>query len=236
MLSIAQTQTGRGEEDIARSEEYVRAQKQIEEREAAAAELQKELDERLRVQREVDSAKAELEAVERSIDMSADAVAQAEELRARLTSDAEALKKQIEDLKAKQTRIAIEQDTIEERITQKKENAPEPTLMIQPSGARSDQISYFVEAAKDKAVIFRPNGERIEVPAGQVRSSPELKQLAEFVAKNPKAVIIFLIREDGIPTYFNGKQVADAIGARSGRLPLVGNGPIDLSLFQKGGR
>ena len=56
-------------------------------------------------------------------------------------------------------------------------------------------------------------------------------KLLDRVADNDKATIIFLVRDDGLATYELASRIARSRYARNGKLPVIGQGRIDLSLF-----
>ena len=52
-------------------------------------------------------------------------------------------------------------------------------------------------------------------------------------AKQPKGIVIFLVREDALDTYFAAYNIARGRYARAGKLPVIGQGQIDLSVFNE---
>ena len=54
------------------------------------------------------------------------------------------------------------------------------------------------------------------------------------VAKNPKSLILFLVRDDGAGAYNNGAGRAETdYKIRTGKLPIPGRGVLDLAMFDK---
>ncbi len=57
--------------------------------------------------------------------------------------------------------------------------------------------------------------------------------LLDRIARQPKGIVIFLVREDALDTYFAAHDIARTHYARAGKLPVIGQGRIDLSVFNQ---
>jgi len=53
------------------------------------------------------------------------------------------------------------------------------------------------------------------------------------VAASPKKRVIFLIRDNGLGTYRTARSLADQHAAVHGALPVIGQGRLDLSHFNR---
>lgn len=107
---------------------------------------------------------------------------------------------------------------------------PEQSIVILPpsSGGGGPQRGVFVEAAAGKVVVHEPP-KPWEAPAGKLAGDPRVKKLLEQIAADKNAILTFLIRPDGINTYNELRKAAEVAGARTGRVPLPGEGVLDLS-------
>jgi hypothetical protein len=120
---------------------------------------------------------------------------------------------------------------IKAEIAQRKK-LPEQAIVILPSvgaeAGRGPSRAVFVEAAAGKAIVHEGTTPW-EVPVEKLAGEPQLKQLFATHASDKAAIITFLIRPDGMPTYSELRKLAEAAGARTGRVPLPGEGVLDLS-------
>lgn len=106
---------------------------------------------------------------------------------------------------------------------------PDQLIAILPSGEQSGpRKGVFVEAAKDGLVIH-DGPSPWKVSTGKVPSDPKFMALLEKVKKDSDAIVTFLVRPDGISALNAGQKAAATAGARSGRVPLPGDGTLDFS-------
>ena len=111
-------------------------------------------------------------------------------------------------------------------------DAEESKVIIQPSGSGVDLDPTFVECTVSGLVFLE------EVPPRRVRradmgSDEGFRTLLQTIAKKPKGIVIFLVREDALGTYFAAYDIARQRYARAGKLPVIGQGQIDLSVFKE---
>jgi hypothetical protein len=93
-------------------------------------------------------------------------------------------------------------------------------------------VASFVECADSGIVLFEGN-EPKRVRTADIGVDPDYQSLLQNVSENPKGIIIFLLRENGLGTFYAAKGVADERGVRTGKLPVIGQGNIDLTAVQK---
>lgn len=113
----------------------------------------------------------------------------------------------------------------------------EPTLVVQPAGAglmREQQNLYFVEATARGIIVHGEEGEEpLIVTSDSIGSDSEYDRFLSRVAREEDSMIIFLLRPDGMTAYERGAGWAESqFEVRHGRLPLPGQGEVDLSLFR----
>lgn len=115
---------------------------------------------------------------------------------------------------------------------------PGPVL-VQPAGAGTEPDSkvFFVEASGGKIVLYWSKTEMT-----QVSSAPEViiadtsyEAFLKKVKEQPKAKIVFLVRDDGLGSYNNAagwaQQTHAFEPAQVAKLPIPGRGRIDLGMF-----
>lgn len=105
-------------------------------------------------------------------------------------------------------------------------------LKIQPTGGGSlgSVRPTFVEAAKD-GLILHDRTPVLKIPASKIESDPEVQALAKRLAADSKSILVLLVRSDGVGVYRAARKVAETHKARVGKLPLPGDGGVDLSAF-----
>lgn len=117
-------------------------------------------------------------------------------------------------------------------LKKRKQPPEEAEVIIQPSGSGVDLKPTFVECTSSGIVIYE-GAEPQRVRRADLASDETFLDLLKRVAAAPKATVIFLVREDALGTYYAARNVAYQNGARNGKLPVIGQGKIDLSLFEK---
>jgi hypothetical protein len=125
-------------------------------------------------------------------------------------------------------RLEAELKALEQQIAER-QTPPEQMIAILPPGeGGGPRKGVFVEAAKDGLVIHE--GETPwKVPTAKIASDPKFKELLAKVKGDADAIVTFLVRSDGLETLAAGQKAAAKAGARSGRVPLPGDGGLDLS-------
>jgi len=232
-LALSQMGSRPDEDLIRRTEEYAAlkrtlgdAEKQIGSLEASVAKASS-LQERLAaLQREAD----ELQALHQRrmttfltrSDLLKNLVAREERLKKLLAELLEDYKKLIEQMKP-----------LEEELAKRKDAPTEAVVRVAPggSGTQGGMRPVFVEADA-QGIAIHTGAKPKRVSRGDVKSHPEFLRTLDGIAKDPKSIVIFLIREDGIPSYHAASSVASSRRARHGKLPVAGHGKLDFSLFR----
>ena len=99
-----------------------------------------------------------------------------------------------------------------------------------------DTKAYFVEASGAGLKVLGAWGEdyRLSAAPEVVVADVAFNHFLSEVAKDPKALILFLVRDDGQGAFNNGAGRAEAdYKIRVGKLPIPGRGTLDLALFEK---
>ncbi len=113
-----------------------------------------------------------------------------------------------------------------------------PPVIVQPSGSgmAEDSKIYFVEASGGALKILGAWGAdyRLSASAEVVVADASFNYFLTEVAKNPKSIVLFLIRDDGQGAFNNGAGRAENdYKVRVGKLPIPGRGVLDLAMFDK---
>jgi len=150
---------------------------------------------------------------------------------------AEEVLAQVDNLKKKIPEIDADTKLLEESVQDltvelQKMRDPQPANKIVSGGSGRDLSPTFIECATNEVVLHhRKPPTRIELK-DLARNEP-FKQIVKRVAGQEKSTIVFLVRQDGADSFYAARRLADAEGARNGKLPLVGSGEVDLSFFSK---
>jgi len=200
---------------------------EAERQQAKAAELQKQLDQLLErsgvatdrlaeVRAKIAAAKQKLMEAQKRVEAAAKPVPPPPQITADLTK-----------LEEERKKLEAELKELERQVAERKKPPEQMIAILPPGSGGGPRRGVFVEAAKGKAIVHDPKP--WEAPAGKVAADPRFKALLEKIRGDKDAIITFLIRPDGVGTYFEMQKAADAAGVRSGRVPLPGSGTLDLS-------
>lgn len=211
---------------VARAQEFRRLKSAVALDERAVERLQNRL-------ASSELAEARLEAARRRLD---EAKAQERRLReedlaralgADLQSQLAALEARLETLAAEHAqRVALVADLDEE--IERRGRPPEAAVQIRPTGTGVDLDPVFVECT-DAGVALIDRDPPLRVRSADLKSDPDYLSLLDQVADSNRAVVVFLLRDNGVEAYNAARAVADARGARNGKIPVIGHGRIDLS-------
>ena len=71
------------------------------------------------------------------------------------------------------------------------------------------------------------------IRAGEMVKDKDFLDVLSKVANSQNSSVVFLIRSDALNIYRTAKKLCDDRNIRNGKLPVVGNGKIDLSAFNE---
>jgi len=229
-LALGQMNTKSDDEKIQRAEDYLAMVKRLPELRRQVGEL-----ERLVAQAEVEKLRKLLAAAraERSrlAKMLSHDDTDRKDVIIKLLAEVKALQERIRSLELQlRERLELIKPLLEELA---KRNEPvESEVIVQPGGSGDvrDTKHTFVEANKTGIVIYE--GDKLHrIASGNIAADAQFLKVCKQVAAEAKAVIIFLIRTDGFGTYNLANRTARAQGARTGKLPVIGQGHINLKMF-----
>lgn len=155
------------------------------------------------------------------------------ELKAQLERQLAELKTRITQLESNLKQRTAKIQELEGELARRTAPPPEATVQVRPSGSGRDLDPTFIECRADGIVLYNHADPR-DVPVAELRTNAGFLEMLQGLSQDPKATVIFLVRSDGISTYFVARDVARSKNCRNGKLPIVGQGEIDLSLVNKG--
>ncbi len=237
-LLIAAMALGQMDNDVFHSaERFEKAKKRIEQENRRLEELQEQLkqaeaglDEEAKKAAE---AKMQLEELERQRDALLDEAENPEDpdkIDVPIV-DEEKHKKRMEALREELAKLNEEIAKLKPKV-EELGDAEESKVIIRPSGSGVDLDPTFVECTSSGLVFLEEDPPR-RVRRADMRTDETFLALLDRIAKQPKGIVIFLVREDALDTYFAAYGVAREHYARAGKLPVIGQGQIDLSVFKQ---
>lgn len=227
---------GKTPEEVERAREFVALKRERDENQQEADRLRQLIEKLIQQNRDVIVLKDKLTLLKKTLENQEEIDKSREELIAKfnllqttnrkLVSDEQFL---IEEIKKKEEELA------------KRAEPPKPAaLKVRPSGSSATTRPYFVEISERGVYLHRSlTQEPPVIPVASLNQSPEFIEFLKLIASQPFNRLIFLVR--GSPGAV--KTLNDAIGVVSGynrangteiipgRLPLPGEGKVDLQLF-----
>ena len=241
VLSVAQIRKagGRTKEDLARATQYQDLLKEKKELEKSAEEMKRKIAELEKRKEALAAKQARLIDLRKRLELSADEERKDKEKATALQKQVEDLVRQIEALTKQTAPLQKEIDELKKQLAarQKKPEQKAVSIVVQPGGsgvAGKGQQLFFVEAAGAAIVLHQDDGTTKRIPRDSVGLDKDFNTFLEGVraAKNPS--LVFLIRKDGWTSYQRAAGWAEQeYQLKSGKLPLPGDGPVDLSLFKQ---
>jgi hypothetical protein len=143
-----------------------------------------------------------------------------------------------ESLKQRLTQLEQEQKSREgmladlEKEIEAKGRPPEATVTIRPTGSGRDMVPHFVECA-DSGIVLHEGTDPKRIRSADIGLDPDYLALLEKTKQTEKGIVIFLLRDNGLGSFYAAKGVADEREVRTGKLPVIGQGNIDLSAIEK---
>ena len=135
--------------------------------------------------------------------------------------------------------LSKDRDAVETSIKVLESRRETLPLLIDPTGLSRDQTPYFVECDADGATAYRVRDDfEYFVPRDELSTSGDFGRYLRRVRALPRALLVLLVREDGIATARRIEQLARGAAIRVARLPLPGQGALDFRLLRRaeGGR
>lgn len=242
VLCVSQTQQteGRTPEDVQMAQDAKRMRQEIVERKAQDVILKEKLASLEALQKQIEEKEQRFIKLRKLINTSKDLQEENLKISQKMQKELDDLMLEIEGMKQQQAESKKEIATLMAEL--KKRDVPPdkkiPPVIVQPSGTGmpADTKVYFVEAGGGALKILGAWGEdyRLSATASVVVADAAYNHFLTELAKDPKSLILFLIRDDGQGAFNNGAGRAENdYKVRVGKLPIPGRGVLDLNLFAK---
>lgn len=229
---------GRTPEEVERAREYLVVKKEKEEQQKEQDKVKQLIENLIQQNKDTLDARDKLARLKEMLNSQEDIDASREELIAKFNILTQTNKKLANDHEKLQASIKVKEEEIAKRKL-----PPEPAaLKVRPTGSSSNVRPHFVEISEAGIYIHKSVSEEPEaIPIASINQSEEFIQLLDLVSENTSHSLIFLVRgndgaagafakvNDVVATYNQGREKK----AIPGKLPLPGEGKVDLSVFAK---
>ena len=144
------------------------------------------------------------------------------------------LDEKIKELEQDRAKLENQLADLENELGDRKD-LREGIVQVRPGGTGVDFEPTFVECRKEGVVLYLEPGKPHNVLRSQLGSDVRFLSTLDAISEDPARVMTFLLREDGVDTYNQARNLARSRYAKNGKLPVLGRGKLDLSLFMKKG-
>jgi hypothetical protein len=148
----------------------------------------------------------------------------------RLVTDIEFVKKRVTGLDEDIKKLKEENKNLQAELNRRKNPKAMATVTVRPGGTGVGSKPKFVECTAASIAIYT-NEPPTRVRIADLRASMAFTNLLAAVSANTNLTLVFLVREDGASAYYTASRIATEAGVKNGKLPIMGQGNIDLSLF-----
>ena len=214
-------------EAVERAKEFVELERRMKLRDTAARKLLDELEAAKRRLAELQKLLEELARLKATKDPAAELAA----LKARLLAEQTSLDARVAELMKRYADYTNLTARLKTEIDRRNAVPTGSLLKIQPTGGGSLQglSPLFAEAARTELILHRQP--MVRIPAAQITNHTDFAAWLKQTVDDSNRIVVLLVRTNGLTTYSLARRAAEAAGARHGKLPLLGDGTVDLSAF-----
>ena len=137
-------------------------------------------------------------------------------------------------LEAQWKAVAVDRNGLEAEIDVLESRRETLPILIDPTGLSRQWQPYFIECDEYGVTAYRARDDlRYFVPRSEVAMIGDLARYLRRVRAEAGALLVLLVRPDGLTTAESVKSLAEGAGIRVAKLPLPGGGEIDWSLLRR---
>ena len=227
-LALAQTDTP----DVAQIENFEQDKKALDRTKTRIEQIKLEISESLKLreqQKQNNTNKAEIAKMLNELESIEKELAEQKKVQIVIPKVDPKSRETASDMQAQYTRLEEEIAQLEQDLKERKDKS-EANVTVLPQGSGLNFEPHFVECAADSFVLHTQTPPK-RIRAANAAKAKEFIDLMELAANGKNDSIVFLVRSDGLTTFRTLKSLCDQRSIRNGKLPVVGQGRIDLSAF-----
>ena len=227
-LALAQTDTP----DVAQIENFEQNKKALDRTKSRIEQIKLEISDSLKLREqqkqnatnkaEIAEMLAELEAIEKEL-------AEQKKIQIVIPKVDPKARETATDMQAQHAQLEEQIAQLEQDLKDRKDKS-EANVTVLPQGSGLNFKPHFVECAADSFVMHTQTPTK-RIRTANAAKAQEFINLMELAANGKNDSIVFLVRSDGLGTFRTLKGLCDKRSIRNGKLPVVGQGRIDLSAF-----
>lgn len=229
ITAMALSQMDQQDDSWKRVEEFEKNQEDITKKQQELDEVQTQVADLSKLNRELMLALEELKKLKQEKQKIPSDIKPEEKIK--LLAEANRLEKRIEEIKDDPKKIQEEIDKLKKELN-KRENPVAAEVRIQPGGSGVDLNPTFVECTRNGILVLDGPSKDLRVRRDDLRKSLPFVELLDKIGAQKNGTVVFLIRQDAVYTYNIASSVARSRYCPNGKLPVEGNGKIDLSKFK----
>ena len=229
ITALALSQMDNQDDKWKRAEEFEQQQNKITDKQQELDQVKSQVEDYSKLNRELILALEELKKLKQDKNKIPDDVSPKEKVK--LLAEANRLTKRIEEIKDDPIALQKEIEKLKVELN-KRENPVAAEVRIQPGGTGVDLNPTFIECTKNGIVVLDGPNKDIRVRRDDLSKSLPFVELLDKIGAQSKGTVIFLVRQDAVYTYNIASSVARSRFCPNGKLPVEGNGKIDLSKFK----
>jgi hypothetical protein len=227
---------GKTPDEVERAREFVALKKERDENQQQADKLRQLIENLIQQNRDSLNLKDKLMTLKKTLENQEEIDKSREELIAKFSLLQTTNKKLVEDEKFLQEEIKKK----EVELAKRAEPPKAASLQVRPSGSSATTRPYFVEVSDRGVYLHRSlTQDPPVIPVASLNQNPEFLEFLKMIASQPYNRVIFLVRgspgavktlneASGVIAGYNRANGTEII---PGRLPLPGEGKVDLKLF-----
>ncbi len=227
-LALAQTDTP----DVAQIENFEQDQKALDRTKSRIEQIKLEISDSLRLreqQKQNATNKAEIAEMLAELDAIEKELAEQKKIQIVIPKVDPKARETATDMQAQHAQLEEQIAQLEQDLKDRKDKS-EANVTVLPQGSGLNFKPHFVECAADSFVMHTQTPPK-RIRTANAAKAQEFINLMELAANGKNDSIVFLVRSDGLGTFRTLKGLCDKRSIRNGKLPVVGQGRIDLSAF-----
>ncbi len=239
ILTVVQSSMadGRSLEEVVRAREADKLRREIAEREKAHTDIKAVVEPAQQLAEELKQKQERFVLLRKRLSATDADKKEIEETNAELQKQLENILLQLEAMKKEAPPIKAEIAKLTAEIVARKKNIDaKPTVVVQPTGGTvlGESQLHFVECNAGGIVLHQPGAAPQRISNASIGVDAAYDEYLKTVAADPRSVILFLLREDGLGSYNRAAGWAESkFNVKTGKVPLIGQGEVDLSRFQQ---